>query len=576
MSRPVHSKLSIGLIGCLLLLLMLPNALWLWFAPGISAWVEALILPVVLLAVWFALLGDCLWLACLLLAPFAALAPLEAFYIAQYHHPTSAEVIATLVATNPRETREYLGSLLFPLLLCMAVGLALALAAAWSSRHGKWTWKNRARAWIVTIALATPLAAAIVAASSARGGAAVRGHAGITTLASLAAVVTQGFPFGVIPRVQEYRAEWLQMRADAAKLDAFRFHARRVETLHHRQVYVLVIGESSRRDRWQLFGYDRATNPELSRMKNLVLIPRMLASWPESITAIPLVLTRKPITSTSPEWHEASILRAVQEAGFETYWISNQLAIGKFDSPVSTYAYEAQHVEWLNHASWTAPGSYDEDLVRPLRDALKDSDKDLFIVLHMMGSHLSYDFRYPASYRHFRPTLSEHGTNTPDGERMYNSYDNTILYTDHVLARIIGVLRDSKAVTAMWFLSDHGETLPTPTCDKAGHGIGSRYEFQVPAFFWYSDAFAQVFPARVANLRANADKRTLSADTFESLIDMTGVTFPGHDETWSLFSPQWHYRPRIVNPIWQTDYDKSVFGGHCEIVLPPDAPPRPN
>ncbi|HET6914342.1 MAG TPA: phosphoethanolamine transferase [Rhodanobacteraceae bacterium] len=576
MFRAAHSRMAIGFIGGLLLLLMLPNVLWLWSAHGISVWVDALVFPLVLLAVWFALLGDWPWLACLLLAPFAALAPLEAFYIAQYHHPTSPEVIATLVATNPRETREYLGTLLIPLLLCMAAGLALALAAAWSSRHGRWPWKSRARAWIVTIAVATPLAAAIVAASSARGGAAVRGHAGITTLDSLAAVVTQGYPFGVISRVHEYRAEWLQMRAEAAKLDAFRFHASRIDALHQRQVYVLVIGESSRRDRWQLFGYDRPTNPELSRVRNLVRIPRMLTSWPESITAIPLILTRKPITSTSPEWHEASVLRAMQEAGFETYWISNQLAIGKFDSPVSTYAYEAEHVEWLNHASWTAPGSYDEDLVQPLRDALKDSNKDLFIVLHMMGSHLSYDYRYPASFKRFVPTYSDRASNVPQGERMYNSYDNTILYTDHVLAQIIGVLRDSKAVTAMWFLSDHGETLPTPTCDRAGHGIGSRYDFQVPAFFWYSNAYARDFPQRVATLRANADKRTLSADTFESLIDMTGVAFPGHDETWSLFSPQWRYRPRIVNPIWQTDYDKSQFGKGCEIVLPPNARSHPN
>ena len=577
--RLEHPRSALGALVALLLLLMLPNLLWLAAAQGVSVWVQGMVIPCALLAIWFALLGDWPWLACLLLAPFAALAPLESFYIARYHHPTSAEVIATLVATNPRETREYMGSLLIPLLLCMAGGFALALAAAWLNRRRKWSWRSRARAWIVTIGLATPLAVAVVAACSPRNRPAERGRAGTTalvTIMSLVQPVSQGYPFGVIQRATEYRSEWLQMRADAAKLDAFRFHAHRVTNLSQRQVYVLVIGESSRRNHWQLFGYHRQTNPELSRLKNLVLIPRMLTSWPESITAIPLVLTRKPIDSTDPEWKEASVLRAMHEAGFETYWISNQLAIGKFDSPVSTYAYEAQHVEWLNHASWTAPGSYDEDLIRPLRDALKDSHKDLFIVLHMMGSHLSYDFRYPASYRHFRPTNSDHDDSVMPGLRMYNSYDNTIFYTDHVLAQVIDVLHGSNAVTALWFVSDHGETLPTPTCDIAGHGIGSRYDFQVPAFFWYSDAYARAFPKHIQSLRSHADARTLSADTFESLIDMAGVDFPGHDHTWSLFSPQWHYRPRIVNPIWQTDYDKSVFGGRCEVVLPPTAHRSPN
>lgn len=570
MTRAIRTSFAIGTFCFLVFLLMLPNLLWFTATRGLVEGVEALIIPLALLAALFALSGDWPWLACLLLAPFAALAPLEAFYIARYHHPTSAEVIATLLATNPRETKEYLGPLLIPLLLCMAGGLALALTAAWLTHRARWRWRNRARAWIVTIAITTPLATALVAACSIGGSAAIRSRAGITTLSSLAGPIEQGYPFGVFQRVSEFRSEWTQMRADAAKLDAFRFHAHRSGVLHHRQVYVLVIGESSRRDHWQLFGYARATNPELSRVSNLVPIPYMLTSWPESITAIPLIVTRKPITSASADWKEASILRAMQEAGFETYWISNQLPIGKFDSPVSTYAYEAQHVEWLNHASWTAPGSYDEDLLQPLRDALEDSNHDLFIVLHMMGSHMSYDFRYPASFRRFHPTQSEHDDSIPAGERIRNSYDNTILYTDHVLAQITGVLRQSGAVTAMWFLSDHGETLPTPTCDKEGHGIGSRYDFQVPALFWYSDAYASLFPGRVATLRANANQRTLSADSFESLADMAGIDFPSHDETWSLFSRQWHYRPRIVNPMWQTDYDKSVFGKGCEIVIPPN------
>jgi glucan phosphoethanolaminetransferase (alkaline phosphatase superfamily) len=553
----------------LVFLLMLPNLLWLASVHGISEWVQALVLPLILFAVLFALLGDWLWLACLLLTPFAMLAPMEAFFIARYHHPTSAEIIATIVATTPRETREFLGPLLIPLLLCVAGGFALALVAAWSSYRAKLRWQHRSRAWIVTIMIAAPLTTALVAAASAGGSLATRSNTGITTLESLMGPVQQGYPFGVIQRVAEYRSEWTAMRSNASKLDFFRFHAQRADALRQRQVYVLVIGESSRRDRWELFGYDRRTNPELSGVRNLILLPHMLTSWPETISAVPLLLTRKPITSMSIAWKEPSIIRAMHEAGFDTYWISNQLPIGKFDSPVSTYAYEADHVEWLNHATWTAPGSYDEDLIQPLRDALSDSHKDLFIVLHMMGSHGAYDYRYPPSFKRFAPTFSDRNSGEQSGIRIGNSYDNTILYTDHVLAQIISVLRQSNAVSALWFLSDHGETLPTTTCNKAGHGVGSRYDFQIPAFFWYSDAYKNSFSQRIANLKANANKRTLSADTFESLIDMAGVTFPGHDETWSLFSPQWHYRPRIVNPIWQTDYDKSVFGKQCEVVLPP-------
>ena len=62
--------------------------------------------------------------------------------------------------------------------------------------------------------------------------------------------------------------------------------------------------------------------------------------------------------------------------------------------------------------------------------------------------------------------------------------------------------------------------------------------------------------------------RTLSADTFESLIDMAGVTFPGHDETWSLFSPDWHYHTRWVAQTRHIDFDTAHFSKNCQRVPP--------
>jgi len=570
MTEAFTSNRKWALIGLfsLIVLLMLPNLIWLWYGHGIALWIQALVVPVLLLLVFFALLGDAPWLMCLLLTPFALLAPMEAFFVANYHHPTSAEIIATLIATNPREAREYLGGALIPIALCLLAAVILALLAARCSASAHLRWRGHGRSWILTIAIATPLVTMVVTLATIPGDLHQRMRGTTNLWSTLGAQVEPGYPFGVFQRVAEYRAEWVAMRANASRLDAFRFHAHRVSPIHQRQVYVLVIGESSRRANWQLFGYPRATNPELSRVANLVPIGNMVTSWPESIDAIPQILTRRSITNKSITLDEASILRVMREAGYETYWISNQLAIGKFDSPVSMYAYQAQHVQWLNHASWTAPGSYDENLLGPLRDALHDSTSDLFIVLHMMGSHLGYDYRYPASFKHFRPTYSDHDDSVLQGRRIWNSYDNTILYTDHVLAEAINILHHSDATTALWFESDHGEMLVTPTCDFTGHGLGTNFEFQIPAFFWYSEAYAQQFPDRVTNLRVHAGERTLSANTFESLVDMAGANFPSHNETWSLFSRQWHARPRIVNSAWQSDFDNATIGKKCPIVIP--------
>ncbi|HEU0278131.1 MAG TPA: sulfatase-like hydrolase/transferase [Rhodanobacteraceae bacterium] len=577
MSTALSSRrLAAGAITLLIALLMLPNLVWL--AHDADAAVAALVLPLAGLVILFAIFGHRPWIACLLLTPFALLAPLEAFYIAQYHHPTSAQIIATIIATNPLEAREYFGRELIPLALVLIAGLVLGLVSAWLAGRARLALHGRQRIALGVIGIVAMLVPAGTGLASARSARVETTTASTSAWSGYAQALTDGYPFGVVPRVVRYRQEWDQMRREALQFKDFSFHARRAgPRVAQRQVYVLVIGESSRRANWQLFGYRRATNPELSTVKNLVPLSRFITTWPESIAAIPMILTRrKPAMAWDAPWHEASILRAMGEAGYETYWISNQQAIGEFDSPVSMYAYEAQHVEWLNHASWTAPNSYDGDLIQPLKDALAANHRDLFIVLHMMGSHVKYDYRYPGSFKHWTPTQVSPAGEGNAIERARNSYDNSILYSDHVLAEVIHVLQSSGAVSALWFESDHGELIPTPTCDKEGHGVGTVPEYEIPAFVWYSDSYGKDFPARVAALRANADRRTLSADTFESLIDMAGVAFPGHDESWSVFSPKWRYHTRWVAQNRHIDFDTARIGKACQRVLPPRAAAVPS
>src|SRR6185312_14283425 len=148
MSHPVSSlrrKLALLAIALLIALLMLPNIAWLMHDSGWPTWSAALVLPLALMAVLFALLGRWVWLACLLLAPFALLAPLETYYVTQYHHPTSAQIIATIIATNPLEAREYFGHLIPLLALALLAGLAAALLAAWTSFRARLRWRGPTR-----------------------------------------------------------------------------------------------------------------------------------------------------------------------------------------------------------------------------------------------------------------------------------------------------------------------------------------------------------------------------------------------------------------------------------------------
>jgi len=551
----------------LLILVLSPNLAWFSVGGGPFALISGFAFQGVLLAAMFAFLGGRLWLGCVILAPFAMTAPLEDFYVISYLHPSTVQVLASVFATNLGETIEYFGHGIVLLAVYMLGGLVWALVTGYLCRSADLRWQHRSRALTQVIVLLMPLVGALAYVARAQGDISARLNGVMSAASGLRLHIAVGFPFGLIPRLCDYYEEWRAMTASVTRLTSFRFHASRSLPMPQRQVYVLVLGESSRRDHWQLFGYDRQTNPLLSQVPNLVPIPNMLTSWPESIHAIPVALTRKPITDKQLSWTEPSILRGMEEAGFETWWISNQMPLGKFDSPVSVYALEAQHVVFLNRSSFSSGGSYDGALIAPLRNALRRNANDLFIVLHMMGSHLQYDARYPAEFKHFRPTSTD-PEESDDSVR--NSYDNTVLYTDYVLSLIIRELDDSDLIGALLFESDHGETLPTESCFIAGHGIGSRYDFQVPAFLWYSNAYAAAFPERIAALKTNAAERALSANTFESLMDVAGITFPGHDESWSLFSNEWRYRPRIVNtPIAQVDFDHAEFFGACDVVVAP-------
>ena len=84
---------------------------------------------------------------------------------------------------------------------------------------------------------------------------------------------------------------------------------------------------------------------------------------------------------------------------------------------------------------------------------------DILIVLHQMGSHgPAYYRRYPEAFRVFTPTCETSQLDNCDRDQIVNTYDNTIIYTDYFLARVIDFLRayDDRFETAMLYAGDHG------------------------------------------------------------------------------------------------------------------------
>jgi len=546
-----------------LLLLVAPGVCWLGRAPGLASALDGVALPLLLLCALFAFAGKRLWLALLLLLPFVVLAPAECAYILAYGHPTDADILATIVESNPREIREF-PLLSLPAVTCVLIAFGIAVVAVRQARHSSLAWSGGSHRHATMGVLLLPLAVIVHGFGSTPGDLGQRLGAGFGAFGDYAADIEKGYPFGVLLRAANAYGNTRALHIEVERLRDFRFGVA-AKRAAQREIYVMIIGESSRRDHWQLFGYARPTNPELGTTPNLVPLADVIAPWSSSRLAIPVLLTRKPGSDAHADFAEPSIVRVFAEAGFHTAWLSNQVAVSRYDSPVSVYAYEADEVRFFNVASWGDPGGYDEVLLPALRRVLHDTQGNAFLALHTMGSHSRYTYRYPPAFGLFQPAAAL--PSSSDAE-ILNAYDNSILYTDHFIASVIGELRSSGAVAALFYASDHGEDLPNEACRQFGHGHPDRPNFAVPALYWYSDAYAQAYPQRVQQLRAHAAARLSTENTFESLADLAGLDFPGHDRSRSIVDAAFMPRQRLVNAMGSVDFDRASFGHDCQTVIP--------
>lgn len=108
-------------------------------------------------------------------------------------------------------------------------------------------------------------------------------------------------------------------------------------------------------------------------------------------------------------------------------------------------------------------GCRDEGMLIGLDDFIKEnSHKNIFIVLHQIGNHgPAYFKRYPLTFEKFTPICNTSELNECSNQKIINTYDNALLYTDYFLTKTIQLLKkyDNEFQTLMWYESDHGESL---------------------------------------------------------------------------------------------------------------------
>jgi lipid A ethanolaminephosphotransferase len=192
---------------------------------------------------------------------------------------------------------------------------------------------------------------------------------------------------------------------------------------------------------------------------------------------------------------------------------------------------------------------FDERLLRGLPELIRNARQDMVIVLHQKGSHgPAYWKRHPAAFKSFGPECETSDLSKCSQESIVAAYDNTIVYTDFVLAKAIDLLRNASKEdgidTSLLYFSDHGESLGENNLYLHGapYVISPKEQRHVPFMLWLSDSFRERFKLDQECLAARAKQEFSHDNIFHSTLGMLDINTAIYNPKLDLFSACSHGR----------------------------------
>ena len=292
---------------------------------------------------------------------------------------------------------------------------------------------------------------------------------------------------------------------------------------------LLVLGETARAANFSFNGYARPTNPELARLP-VISWRNAWSCGTNTAASVPCMfshLGRDDFSSRRAN-HE-NLLDVAQRAGLAVLWLDNQAGCKGVCARVPNV--QTSH---LQHPTLCSDGECWDPIMLDGLDAriaalpAAQRDKGVLLVMHQMGSHgPAYFKRVPPAFKRFLPECSTINLQDCSRAQLVNAYDNTIAYTDHVLAQAIAWLQQRQAShdTALVYVSDHGESLGENNLYLHGlpYAIAPDVQKRVPWITWLSPGFARRQKLDLACLAGRADAEISHDHYFHSVLGLLDV-----------------------------------------------------
>lgn len=224
-----------------------------------------------------------------------------------------------------------------------------------------------------------------------------------------------------------------------------------------------IIGETARRDHMSLYGYSVKTTPFLDSLYQTQSVDfsfyKGIAPAPLTREALRIVLSFASPLDESPFYTAQSVVELAHNAGYASYWISNQDKISLGDGYIG---YISSQTDFTSFRDRLHDGRLEDlNLLKLVSLKSEKSKKQIFFV-NLIGSHSSYDQRFDSIDKKIIP---EKG--------IVADYDRSILHTDRVLKGFYDLIQQDTSAVMLYF-SDHGEVI------GKGHSMGWLQDYTVP------------------------------------------------------------------------------------------------
>jgi lipid A ethanolaminephosphotransferase len=293
------------------------------------------------------------------------------------------------------------------------------------------------------------------------------------------------------------------------------------------KLIIYVVGETARSINFSLNGYGRNTNPKLSSL-DVVSFTEVSSCGTATAASLPCMfsaLGREEFTST--KGRQEGLLDVLKKAGITQLWRNNNSGCKGACDRIPTEDLSRA----TNPAFCTSAQCFDEILLEGLKEKLKtlsDKPTNTMLTLHQLGSHgPAYYLRSPKAFKSFTPECETNQLQQCPKEHIVNAYDNTIVYTDHLIAQSIELLKSLSNTydTALVYVSDHGESLGEGGTYLHGlpYAFAPKVQKHVPLIVWLSDSFISRLKIDKECLKGIRNKPLSHDSLFHSMLFLNEV-----------------------------------------------------